>query len=39
MPRQTEVFDAIENIPSRALSVRKRPFHSAKPNEAMVPTV
>ena len=35
MPRPTGVFDAIGNITFGALSVRERPFHSAKPNAAM----
>jgi len=38
IPRLRGVFDAIENITFGALSVRERPFHSAKPNTAGVPT-
>jgi hypothetical protein len=32
------VFAAVENITSGALSVSERPFHSAKPSSACVPT-
>jgi hypothetical protein len=39
MPRRIGVLAAVESITSGALSVSARPFHSAKPNEAGVPTV
>jgi hypothetical protein len=39
MPKLTGVFSAKENITLGALSVRDRPFQSAKPNTAGVPTM
>ena len=38
IPRLTGAFAAMENMTFGALSVRERPFHSAKPNTAGVPT-
>ena len=38
MPRPTGVFAAMLNITSGVLSVNERPFHSANPNAAGVPT-
>ena len=39
IPSRMGVFEAIVNITSDALSVNERPFHSANPNAAGVPTV
>ena len=39
IPSATGVFAASENITFGALSVSDRPFHSAKPKAAGVPTV
>jgi hypothetical protein len=39
MPKLIGVFNARENITLGALSVRDRPFHSANPKTAGVPTV
>jgi hypothetical protein len=38
IPSRTGVFAAMLNITSGALSVSERPFYSAKPNTAGVPT-
>jgi hypothetical protein len=39
MPSATGVLEVSENITFGALSVSERPFHSAKPKKAGVPTV
>ena len=38
IPRLTGAFAPIENMTFGALSVSERPFHSANPNAAAVPT-